>query len=750
MNRSESWPMKNRKFYYQLAGMLVITVFAVGSIFYLTFFRSSLMSEAEMHLNEVTVQTAERIEQKLSSNMELINTLASEAADFDNHTEPENILRLKGWTENNIFTEISFADENGKGYSSEGEKISLVNSEMYDQISRTESGMSSVIRDFKGKYKDVIIFSSPVFEKGKYEGIIYGVFEMESISKALDLEFFDGVGRGFLLDYWGNIIVHPKKEMIGKNMFLELARNNNSVDTQRLKANFLSSEPENGVYIYEGTKYYVSSVHIKDKYGMRSINPQGGISVIMAAPYDMVFEHSTMIIRQMGSLFVLTFILFCMIIAYILYQKRENEESLRKAAYEDDLCNVLNRKGFGRAAEHMLENSGRRLAAIYADIDGFKIINGIFGYEFGDSVLKTMASDLKKAFGKEAVIGRISADNFQILVPYSNINTVFRRIEKVAQSMKKRFAGHKEVLISAGIYFVEDRTEESEQIFDKAQLAGKRVKYVSRTPYEIYEESFTDDIKKENWLIEEIKKAVESGDFEIYYQPKFEIETEKIVATEALIRWNHREAGFISPAEFIPLAEKTQQIVDIGRFVFEQVCRDMAQWREKGMTVLPVSVNLSRVELYQADIVDYIRDCIADNEINPELIQVEVTETVAVHEYEGIREVLLEINALGISISIDDFGSGYSSLACLHKFNVDTLKLDRSFLVNIEVDKKGINILRGMIELSRELGLSTVCEGIETREQLEMLREMKCKYGQGFVFARPMPLADLEIFVEME
>ena len=740
--------MKNRKFYYQLAGMLVITVFAVGSIFYLTFFRSSLMSEAEMHLNEITIQTAARIEQKLSSNMELMNTLAYEARDFDSHAEAENIARLKGWTEKNIFTEIAFADENGKGYSSEGEKISLVSSELYDQISRTGSGMSPVIRDFREKYSNVIIFSSPVIENGRYEGIIYGVFEIQNISRAIELEFFDGAGHGFLLDYWGNILVHPKKEMVGKNMFLELSRNNSSVDTQRLKSKFLSAEPGNGVYTYGGIKYYVSSVHLKDKYGMRSAEPQGGISVIMAAPYNMVFEHSTIIIRQVRGLFVLTFILFCMIIAYILYQKKENEASLRKAAYEDDLCNVLNRKGFGRSAALMLEDSGSRLAAIYADIDNFKIINGIFGYEFGDSVLKAMASELKKAFGKDAVIGRISADNFQILVPYSNINTVFRKIDKVAQAMKKRFAGHKEVLISAGIYFVEDRTEESEQIFDKAQLAGKRVKYVSRTPYEIYEESFTDDIKKENWLTEEIKKAVENSDFEIYYQPKFEIETERIVATEALIRWNHREVGFISPAEFIPLAEKTQQIVDIGRFVFDQVCRDMAQWREKGLEMLPVSVNLSRVELYQADIVDYIKGCIAAHEIEPELMQVEVTETVAVYEYEGIHEVLLEINALGISISIDDFGSGYSSLACLHKFNVDTLKLDRSFLVNIEIDKKGINILRGMIELSRELGLSTVCEGIETREQLEMLRDMKCKYGQGFVFARPMPLADLEIFVE--
>ena len=238
-------------------------------------------------------------------------------------------------------------DENGKGYSSEGEKISLVSSELYDQISRTGSGMSPVIRDFREKYSNVIIFSSPVIEDGRYEGIIYGVFEIQSISRAIELEFFDGAGHGFLLDYWGNILVHPKKEMVGKNMFLELSRNNSSVDTQRLKSKFLSAEPENGVYTYEGIKYYVSSVHLKHKYGMRSAEPQGGISVIMAAPYNMVFEHSTIIIRQVRGLFVLTFILFCMIIAYILYQKKENEASLRKVAYEDDLCNVFLHAGNG-------------------------------------------------------------------------------------------------------------------------------------------------------------------------------------------------------------------------------------------------------------------------------------------------------------------------------------------------------------------------------------------------------------------
>jgi len=742
--------MKSKKLYYQLAGMLVITFFAVSSIFYLTFFKNSLMTESEIHINEITIQAAGKIQEKLRSNMELIDTLAAEASDFENHTEKDNISRLKGWTENNIFTQISFADEKGIGYTSDGNHVDFSDSEFFDQASSGSRHMSAVIRNYEGGFENAVIFTSPVYKNDRFKGVVYGLFEMENITKALELEFFNGLGQGFVIDAFGNILAHSDEDLINKNVFLEVARNNNSVDTQRVKNEILSKKAGNGTYVYDEVKYFVSFVPVLGEHYISSDKNESGICVLMIVPYNYLFKYSNMIKNRTAGIVVMTFLFFCMIMAYILYQQRANEESLEKAAYEDELCKVCNRKGFGKEVNYVLEESKEDLAAIYTDIDNFKIINSIFGYEFGDSVLKEMASELCTAFGKNAVVGRINADNFQVLVPYTNRNSIFRGIEQITEAMKKKFPNYKEILLSSGVYFIEDPSEESEQIFDKAQLANKSIKYASKAPYEVYEESLKDEIENENWLIEEMKKAISNRDFEVYYQPKFEIATEQTVGAEALIRWNHKERGFIGPVEFIPLAEKTQLIVDIGRIVFEQVCKDISAWRQKGIKPLPIAVNLSRVELYQADIVENIKMVMQTYEIENTMLQIEITETVAVNEYEELKDVLLQINELGISISIDDFGSGYSSLTCLHKFNVDTLKLDRSFLVNLESDKKGINILRGMINLSRELGLRTVCEGIETREQMEMLKEMKCIYGQGFFYARPMPINQLEKFLNVE
>ncbi|WP_028828776.1 bifunctional diguanylate cyclase/phosphodiesterase [Proteocatella sphenisci] len=740
--------MKNKKLYYKLAGMLLVTVFAVVSIFYFTFFKNSLMTEAQMHLNEITIQTAGRIEEKLISNKELIDTLAVEAKDFENHTEKDNISRLKGWAGKNTFTQISFADEKGMGYTSDGNHVDFSDSEFFEKALLGSGNISPVIRNYEGGFENIVIFTSPVYRDDIFKGVIYGLFEMENITKSLELEFFNGLGQGFIIDELGNVLAHSDEDMVKKNMFLEIARNNDSIDTQKIKARVLAMDSGNTVYVHKGTKYFVSFFPVLGEHNMSRGKSNSGMSVLMMVSYNRVFEQSNMIMRRTGSIVVMTFLLFCMIIAYVLYQKRVNEESLEKVAYEDELCKILNRKGFVRSANYMLRNSKDELVAICIDIDNFKITNSIFGYEFGDRVLKAMTSELQKAFGEDAVIGRINADNFNVIVGYASKNCVLREVEKIAEAMKNRFSSHKEILVSIGVYFVEDASEESKQIFDKAQLANKSVKYASKTPYAIYEESLKDEIEKENWLVEEMKKAIERKDFEVYYQPKFEIARERTVGAEALIRWNHTEKGFISPVEFIPLAEKTQLIVDIGRIVFEQVCKDMSSWKQKGMSPLSVAVNLSRVEIYQADVVGNIKNMMKIYEIPGNLIQIEITETVAVNEYEDLRGVLLQLNELGISISIDDFGSGYSSLACLHKLNVDTLKLDRSFLVNLDSDEKGINILRGMIELSRELGLRTVCEGIETREQMEMLKQMNCRYGQGFIFARPMPLKELEKFLK--
>lgn len=716
-------------------------LFAAMSLLYVASVQKSLFLETQTHLKEIAIQSANRIEEKINANMELLNTLEIDARDFEKYSEQEKIEKLSSWDKKSSFSEIAYVDGFGNGVTSEGEAINVSAQSYFKKSLSGDAYISGVIKKFGNGFENVIIFSAPVIKNNNIEGILYGLFEMRAISDVMKFDSFEGKGYGYVVDRKGNIVIHPDEKYINKNVFYEVSKQNDSVETQRVKGEFSRNESGSVIYKAASGKKYVSYVPIKMN------GHESYLYAVTVVPYDIVFKQSKKVISQTIALIALMAMISLGVMAYILYQKKKNEGILKKVAYEDKLCSVLNRNGFTKQVIVYLQNSNADLAAIYMDIDNFKLINSVFGYEFGDGVLRYMAGVLTALANKKTVIGRLDGDNFCILTSYKSEDEIFRGVGKVADKINGRYSHHKEIMISAGIYFIKDKDEELEQIFDKAHLANKSIKYFRKEPYAVYSDMLTDSIKEENWLAEEMKKAIDGKDFEVYYQPKFELISQDVVGSEALIRWKHSERGFISPMEFIPLAEKTQLIVDIGRFVFEKVCMDMLYWKEKGIPVLPVAVNVSRVELYQGDIVEFIKSVAEEYQIDYRFIQIEITETVAMNEYENIKNVLSKINALGISISIDDFGSGYSSLGCLHKFKVDTLKLDRSFIANIENDKKGINILRGMIELARVLELKTVCEGIETEQQLEMLKGMDCKYGQGFIFARPMPRTEYEKFV---
>ena len=225
----------------------------------------------------------------------------------------------------------------------------------------------------------------------------------------------------------------------------------------------------------------------------------------------------------------------------------------------------------------------------------------------------------------------------------------------------------------------------------------------------------------------------------MYYQPKFSLVTGEMIGSEALIRWNHPEHGFISPAVFIPIAEKSKLILKIGRFVFERVCNDLYEWKKQGKKIVPVSVNLSRVELYQPDIVKFINKTIKMYNLSSDFIEIEITETVAINELNILKNVLNELRTYGFSISMDDFGTGYSSISCLRDMPIDILKLDKSFLGGIEHDERSRNIAKSIVSLAKSLDLVVIIEGVESKEQAELMKQFGCDLVQGFYFARPMP-----------
>lgn len=289
-----------------------------------------------------------------------------------------------------------------------------------------------------------------------------------------------------------------------------------------------------------------------------------------------------------------------------------------------------------------------------------------------------------------------------------------------------------------GIYFVEEGEVDIQKAVNKANMArsvakGKNINYA------IYNEDVRNKLSEESMILDDIKIALVKNQFEVYYQPKFSLVTGEMIGSEALIRWNHPEHGFISPAVFIPIAEKSKLILKIGRFVCERVCNDIYEWKKQGKKIVPVSVNLSRVELYQPDIVKFINKTIKMYNLSSDFIEIEITETVAINELNILKNVLNELRTYGFSISMDDFGTGYSSISCLRDMPIDILKLDKSFLGGIEHDERSRNIAKSIVSLAKSLDLVVIIEGVESKEQAELMKQFGCDLVQGFYFARPMP-----------
>lgn len=367
------------------------------------------------------------------------------------------------------------------------------------------------------------------------------------------------------------------------------------------------------------------------------------------------------------------------------------------------------------------------------------MINDTFGYEFGDNLLITIAKALKEELTEGEVFARLSSDYFAIFCDYKNgRNKIIRKLDSIRNNIESNLSIVFEISLCVGIYFVEEDEVDIQKAVNKANMArsvakGKNINYA------IYNEDVRNKLSEESMILDDIKIALVKNQFEVYYQPKFSLVNGEMIGSEALIRWNHPEHGFISPAVFIPIAEKSKLILKIGRFVFEKVCTDLSEWKKQGKKIVPVSVNLSRVELYQPDIVKFINKTIQMYNLSSDLIEIEITETVAINELNILKNVLNELRKYGFSISMDDFGTGYSSISCLRDMPIDILKLDKSFLDGIEHDERSRNIAKSIVSLAKSLDLVVIIEGVESKEQAELMKQFGCDLVQGFYFARPMP-----------
>jgi diguanylate cyclase (GGDEF)-like protein len=434
----------------------------------------------------------------------------------------------------------------------------------------------------------------------------------------------------------------------------------------------------------------------------------------------------------------------------------ENKEHFRHAAFHDALTGLPNRPllidHLKLAIERAKLHHDHLFAVLFIDLDRFKNINDSLGHNTGDQLLVAIAARIGECLRPTDTIARLGGDEFAILLDGLEDWTIANGVaDRIQNELSKPFSlnGH-EVYTTAsiGIRLSMDGREDAEDMLRDADTAMYRAKDNGKARHELFHSTMHTRAVALLKLESDLRRAIEREEFCVHYQPIISLESEAIVGFEALARWNHPERGLVPPDEFIPLAEETGLITEIGAWVLREACTQLRKWQAAlGRESLTMSVNLSGKQLTQTDLIQQIQNTLLQTGLNPTFLRLEITESVVMENAELATTTLLQLRKLGVHLSIDDFGTGYSSLSYLHRFPVNTLKIDRSFIGRMAKGDENSEIVRTICTLANNLGMEVVAEGVETREQLELLRSLKCEYGQGYLFSRPVDAEAATILV---
>ncbi|WP_345241346.1 EAL domain-containing protein [Pontibacillus salipaludis] len=424
-------------------------------------------------------------------------------------------------------------------------------------------------------------------------------------------------------------------------------------------------------------------------------------------------------------------------------ERVENEKRIEFMAYFDELTNLPNRTYFLQELMGVInqaQTSEEMFAVYFMDIDYFKQINDTMGYVFGDKLLQSCASRLKYLQNEQTFLARMGGDEFLILQRHVKTK---EEAEALAQKIIDQFQEPIHIddfelftSVSIGISLYPADGQDANELIKHADSAMNVIKEHYRNDYKMFESSISKDFKTILTMETELRKALKEGQFELHYQPQKNIVTGKIVGVEALLRWNHPKEGFISPGTFIPLAEKTGLILEIGDWVMYEACRQNKQWQDEGYDPIIVGVNLSAKQFHQSDLVERVASILNKTGLHPTHLELEITESMAMSNEEDIIQTLEGLRDLGVYVSIDDFGTGYSSLKYLSRFPVNKLKIDKVFIQN---RKQNEAIVKSIIHMSHSLDMKVIAEGVETEEQLSFLKNERCDEMQGFFYSKPLP-----------
>lgn len=446
-------------------------------------------------------------------------------------------------------------------------------------------------------------------------------------------------------------------------------------------------------------------------------------------------------------------VIIILVTAFFTYKMYMQEKADKMRAYSDSVANIGSMEKFRIDLEPVLQSEEKlKYYAIALDIDKFKVINDLYGYENGDRVIAFLARMLQIGMKQGDYITRSNADNFVIMKKAEREEEIVLYLQKVYESIDDVIArneAHYRMLLKAGIYPLTKDDKYLSTIIDRANIAKKNIGQIHTSTYSFYSEEMRQKNIEDKQLENDMEEALQKEQFCIYLQPQIDLETKKIVSAEALVRWKHPEKGMIPPFKFIPLFEKNGFITKLDFYVWEQSIKTVQRWRKENRIMVPIAINLSRVDVEQEGSVEGLITLMEKYQIQPQWIKTELTESICSEEDSIIMKKMQQLKEYGFKIAVDDFGSGYSSLHLLKTMPIDILKIDKSFLdIDLEADIRNEIVIRDVVEMGKHLELNIIVEGVETQEQSDFLEAIGCDIVQGYFYGKPMPIPEFEEALE--
>lgn len=688
--------VNKEKFTIMLSVLLCIVITVLTSS-YVIFYE--LREQLQKNMEDVANQNALALHNKIHSNHQLLVSLSENMQQITPDTIEETLQSFTIFLEEYDLKRFAYVFPDGTCYSTDADVANLAYREFFQRGMEGKATITGVLSDaLEESHGGVNVMTIPIYDNGKVKGVFGLTYHSQTFNEALQITCFDGQGYSCAFNSEGQIVVAMGTDtlQLSENIFSDIlgADRRNTEAIANLQKQIEDKSSQGGtIYLKEKNYYYCTPVRLMD----------GDVTWYMLTmiPADVLDSR---VVPVQRNLYIMAFIVVVFIligVALLVMLSKEQRTMMLRYAYEDPLTKGSN---YAKFCIDMEKRQSRQGYLVSMDITNFNHINIAAGKTAGDFMIKDIWQILTEELKSEEIAGHVREDVFIMFLNEIEKDTLLERLRQISVRIHSRAKELqvREIHARYGIYELQG-TEELEEAYSKAQVAREQARTQKEKYYVFYNEIDYEKLQQDQQLEERFEEALAGGEFEVWYQPKYSVETAEVVGSEALVRWRNQDGTLISPGRFIPLFEENGMIARLDEYMFRAVCRQQAEWLSEGQKIYPVSINLSRASLYYADIVEKYQAILEEYRVNPDFIQLEITESV-MEGKSDIRGLLESFRKIGIRILMDDFGTGYSSLATLNMRCFDTLKLDKSLIDHIG-DKNGETLLYYVISMGQHLGL---------------------------------------------